>query len=113
MSEQSLPSLVRNRLAELNISPTEAARRSQGLVSAETLRLIARGAHNGQLRSTVPQGIALALEVPLADVLAAAGMPERHGRWDWPHRFDVLDPHERRVVESVAASIMAAKEKAR
>lgn len=111
-----LQDLVLRRLAELGIpgsamSVRSAAERARGLLSYETLRQIARGEHSGDITDRTAEGIALALDVPAAQVYAAARVPRPLTRWHWPARFDRLDPAQRRVIEDVAGVILEAYEK--
>lgn len=111
-----LQDLMLRRLAELGepgspMSLRQATERARGLVSYETLRQIARGEHSNRITDTAAHGIAAALDVPLQDVYNAARVPRPLTRWQWPARFDRLDPAERRIVEDVAAALLEAREK--
>lgn len=113
-----LQHLVLTRLAELGdrtgpLSGREAARRSNGLVSHELIRTIARGQHSGRITDRVAEGLSLALQVPAARIYDAAGIDQPKGRWHWPDRFERLDLAERRLVEDVAAGLLEAREKGR
>lgn len=116
---QSLQTLVLSRLQALGdetgpMTAREAARRSEGMVSYETLRNLARGVrHTGRITDRVAEGISLALQVPVAKVYEAAGAPVPGERWKWPQRFDRLDPAQRSLVEDVAAALLEAREKGR
>jgi len=111
-----LQQLVLARLIDLGdesgpLSIRAAAERSRGAVSHENLRKIARGTHSGRLNDRTAEGLAIALDLPIAEVYRAAKVPRPHTRWLWPERFDRLDAAERRVVEEVAATILEAREK--
>jgi hypothetical protein len=111
-----LADLVLRRLAELGepgspLSLRRAAERSQGLISYELLRRISRGEHGGGISDRVAQGLSIALDVPIKDIYMSARVPRPESRWILPARFDRLDAAERRVVESVAAAILEAREK--
>lgn len=114
-----LQHLVLTRLAELGsrsgiaMSGREAARRSRGLVSHETIYQITRGEHSGRITDEVAQGLSFALEVSLQEVYDAAGLQAPQGRWQWPAKFERLDQSERRLVEDVAAALLAARDKGR
>ncbi len=117
---ERLQDLVVTRLRELGSSPgkpmsaREAARRADGMVSYETLRNLARGVrHTGRITDRVAHGIARALQVPPSQVYEAAGVLEPGDRWEWPQRFDRLNPAQRQIVEDVAAAIMEAFEQGR
>ena len=111
-----LQNLMLRRLAELGepgspMSVRAATERARGLASYETFRAIARGEHSNRISDSTAQGLATALDVPLQDIYNAANVPRPMSRWQWPARFDRLDPAERKVVEDVAAAILAAREK--
>lgn len=111
----TLQHLVLDRLRDLGdrsgpLSTRLAARRSGGKVSYETLRKIARGEHSGDISDDVAQGIALALEVPLSQVHAAAGQRPALGRFELPRRADRLTAAERRTVIAVVDSLLNARE---
>ena len=125
MSEESrqapmsrLQELIRTRLAALGdrgqpMSHREAARRSRGAFSNETLSAILRGDHRGGITDRIAHGLAEALEVPVDDVYAAAAVPMPETRWRWPERFDRLPPAWRRQVEDHAAGLLEAYDKGR
>lgn len=111
-----LQNLVLRRLADLGtpgnpLSVRAAAERARGLVSYEVLRQIARGEHSGNITDRTAEGIALALDVAAAHVYQAARIPRPLSRWQWPARFDRLDPAQRRLVEDVAGALLDAYEK--
>lgn len=101
-----LRDLVLSRLEELGpvgepMSAREAARRSGNHVSYGTLHKIVNGTHSGRLRDSVVEGIATALEVPVARVYEAAGIPAPQGRWRLPPRFDRVPIKHRRMFEDL------------
>jgi hypothetical protein len=111
-----LQQLVVRRLHDLGdatgpMSAREAAKKSRGLISYETLRVIARGDHSGRISDDTAQGLAFALDVPLSQVYEAASAPQPTSRWELPPRFDRLDQSQRRVVEAVAAAMLEAYER--
>jgi hypothetical protein len=113
--QTSLQQLVVRRLHDLGdatgpMSARAAAARSRGLVSYETLRVIARGDHSGRISDDTAQGLAFALDVPLSQVYEAMSTPQPTKRWELPARFDRLSPAQRKVVESVAAAMLEAYE---
>lgn len=108
-----LQHLVLTRLAELGergkpMSARAAAKRSHGAVSYDTIYQIANGKHTGRLTDSVAEGIAAALEVPVARVYDAAGAPRPSGRWLLPERFDRLNTEQRRLVEELCAALLKA-----
>lgn len=114
----SLKELVVTRLVELgdsgeSLPATSAAAKSRGMVSAETIRLIGRGKHGGKISDRIAEGLAMALDVPLAEVYRVAGVPRPGSRWQWPERFDRLGPRQRELVEDVAAAMLEAYEQGR
>jgi hypothetical protein len=111
-----LQNLVLRRLAELGtpgspMSVRQAAARARGRLTYETLRLISRGEHSGNISDRTAEGVALAIDVPVKEVYAAARVPRPESRWTLPERFDRLDVAQRRLVEDVAAALLEAYEK--
>lgn len=100
--------LVRERLSELGLSSRAAAQRAEFLLTHETISVIARGGHSGQLTARVARGLSQALQVPEEQIWAAAGRPALGKPWIMPERFHRLTLPQRRVVESVAAAILEA-----
>jgi hypothetical protein len=112
-SASNLQELVDRRLTELGsgrgpMSTRQAAARSDGKVSYETLRLIKIGQHSGSISQEVAEGIAQALEVPVADVLKLAGRRIPQGPFQLPRRAETLTKSERAVVLSVVDAILDA-----
>lgn len=112
----TLQDLVLMRLAALGdesgpMSLARAADKSRGRVSQENLRRIARGEHQGKLRDTTAEGLAMALDVSVAEVYRVAGLPRPGKRWVMPEKFDRLSADERRRVEEVALAILIAYER--
>lgn len=111
-----LQQLVLRRLADLGepgrpISIRAAAERARGLTSHHTLTAIAKGEHSGRISDRTAEGIAAALDVPVARVYDAAGVPRPFGRWQWPEKFDRVRPEDRLVVEDLAAALLRAEER--
>jgi hypothetical protein len=109
----TLQQLVVRRLHELGdqtgpMSAREAANRSRGNVSYETLRHMARGEHSGQITDRVAQGLAFALDVPLSSIYEVTSTPQPKTKWVLPARFDRLNPAQRKIVEAVAAAMLDA-----
>lgn len=105
--------LVLTRLAELGepgkpMSAREAARRSHNGVSYDTLYQIANGKHTGRITNRTAEGIAAALDVPVARVYDAAGAPRPQGRWLLPEEFDRLTVEQRRLIEDLCSALLAA-----
>lgn len=112
-SASNLQELVDRRLTELGsgrgpMSTRQAAARSGGKVSYETLRLIKIGQHSGSISQEVAEGIAEALEVPVTDVLTLAGRRIPQGPFVLPRRAETLTKSERAVVLSVVDAILDA-----
>jgi hypothetical protein len=112
-SADNLQELVDRRLTELGsargpMSTRQAAARSGGKVSYETLRLIKIGQHSGSISQEVAEGIAEALEVPVTDVLHLAGRRIPQGPFVLPRRAETLTKSERAVVLSVVDAILDA-----
>lgn len=95
------------------MSHREAARRSRGAFSNETLSAILRGDHGGGITDRIAQGLADALEVTVTEIYEAANVPQPDTRWRWPERFDRLTPAERRKVEDIAAGFLEAYDRGR
>ncbi len=113
-----LQQLVERRLRELGdhrgpMPSRRAAARSQGKVSYETLRLLRIGQHSGAISQEVAEGLALALDVPVATVLQVAGQRIPQGPFVLPRRADTLTKSERAVVLGVVDAILDAAEKDR
>ena len=111
-----LQELVARRRAALGapgqpLSYKQAALRSRGLVSHEQIRKIELGQHGGNISDRIADGLAMALEVPVAEVYRAANTPRPAGRWHWPARFDRLPDGDRRLVEDVANGLLSAYER--
>lgn len=108
--------LVLTRLAELGergkpMSAREAAKRSDGAVSYDTLYKIVNGRHTGRLTDPVAEGVAKALDVPVSRVYDAAGAPRPQGRWLLPERFDRLTTEQRRLIEELCGAFLEADAK--
>jgi hypothetical protein len=117
---RDLQQLVEARLADLGdrrgpLSARAAAARSEGKVSYETLRLIARGEHSGKLSDDTVAGLALALDVPRSQVLAAMGrtMSGPMRPFEAPDRWQRLTHRQRQLVVSVGDALLAAYEQGR
>lgn len=105
-----LASLVTERRAELGISLREAADRSGGLVSKSQIAAIERGETTTVTDKTV-RGLALALDVPVPRVWAAAGVrPSRLRPFEVPERANRLNARERRLVLTLIDTLLAAHE---
>lgn len=105
--------LIMRRQAELGeegapMSGRELARRSGGRVSFGTIANIVNGRHTGRITDRIAEGLAAALDVPVADIYDAAGAPRPQGRWLLPERFDRLTLEQRRAVEELCAVILDA-----
>jgi hypothetical protein len=114
----SLAELVAQRLAALGdksgpMSLRAAVERSRGRLSLENLRRMARGEHQGNFADRTAEGLALALDVPVAEVYRVAGLPQPSGRWEWDAKYDRLDLKHRRIVEDVADGFLDAYEQGR
>lgn len=115
---RDLQQLVERRLRELGdhrgpLSTRRAAARAEGKVSYETLRLLKIGQHSGAISHEVAEGIALALDVPVATVLQVAGQRIPLGRFVLPPRAETLTKSERAAVLSVVDAILQAAEQDR
>lgn len=86
----------------------EAARRSRGAFSHETLASIVSGRHGGGLTDRIAAGLAEVLEVDLDQVYAAAGVPRPLSRWHLPDRFDRLNHAQRKLIEEMASALLKA-----
>lgn len=108
-----LRDLVLTRLEELGepgrpMSARAAARRSHGGVSYDTIYQIVNGKHSGRLTDQTAEGLAAALEVPVARIYDAAGAPRTLGRWMLPERFDRVSIENRRRIEALIAALLEA-----
>ncbi len=110
---RDLQQLVERRLKELGgqrgpMSARQAAARSEGRVSYETLRLLLRGQHSGSIERETAEGVALALDVSVETVLRLVGQRIPLGPFVLPKRADTLTPPERAAVLSVVDAILGA-----
>jgi hypothetical protein len=102
-----LQQLVKDRMAELDLSFREAARRSGGKVSSSTLNNIAIGRQGKHLDDSTLQGIALALDVSQSKVRAVAGTsPDKPVPIRWPKDVDRLTDRQRRAVLDVITAFL-------
>lgn len=109
---ESLQELFRRRQRELGVqgnplTTREVWLRADGRVSYETFRRIEKGTHT-KIGDEVADALAIALDVPVSTVLAAAGQRPRLGKFELPRRADRLNEDERRVVVSVVDAILTA-----
>lgn len=113
-----LQDLVLKRLDELGgtdgpMSLRDAAGRSDGLMSYETIRSVVRGTHSGRISDRTAEGLGRALQVPVGRIYAAARQPQPQSRWVLPERFDRLDQAQRRLIEDIAGALLDAYDKGR
>lgn len=108
-----LQRLVRERMAELGLSYRRAAAKSDGKVSHGTLNTIATGRHSWRLDDSTLEGIALALDVPVATVRAAVGRAQRAPETEFvlPQKANRLSHAERRAVLAMIDALLLAAEK--
>lgn len=111
-----LRELVLTRLNDLGVkgrpmSARQAALRSAGGVSYDTLYAIANGRHTGRLRDDTARGLADALDVPVERVYEAAGVPRPQTRWQPHERFDRLTIEQRKLLESMGAALLEAEQR--
>jgi transcriptional regulator with XRE-family HTH domain len=101
--QTELGRLIADRLNELGLSYRSAADRSGGAVSHATLNalVLGRGNVSRRLNDRTLVGIATALDLPLSDVRAAAGVTA-----DEPMEF-VLPPAAARLSSRGRAAILA------
>lgn len=105
----TLQRLVANRLAELDLTFRAASRKSGGLVSHASLNNIALGKHTGGISDDVARGIALAIDVPLSEVLEAAGKSGvEPTEFRLPKRASQLTPAQRRLVLNMVNALLDA-----
>lgn len=109
MQQESLADLIRRRLGELERSSRSAAALSHGLVSHFTLSRHAAG-QTRKLTHRTAQGIALAIDVPLDEVMAAAGLPMTPGTFELPARSHLLTHKERLAVIAVIDALLDARD---
>lgn len=117
---RNLQQLVLDRLTELGdrrgpMSTRQAALRSRGQVSYETLRLLAKGEHSGRLEEDTVAGLALALDVPRSRILAAMGqqMLQPLPPFELPKRAQQLSRAQRKVVLAVVEGLLSSYEHGR
>lgn len=83
------------------------------MVSYETLRLLKLGRHSGAITHEVAEGLALALDLPVATVLQVAGQRIPLGPFELPARAETLTKAERAAVLAVVDAILQAAEQDR
>lgn len=110
---ESLAALIQRRLHELGdesgpLSLRRAAQKSSGLLSSETLRRASLGM--AETSDKALRGLSLALEVPVAEVYRAAGVPRPWGRWELPPEFDRMPPKNRVQFEVLMSAFLEALE---
>jgi hypothetical protein len=76
VADTDLPSLVRRRLLELDISAEQASRLAQWAIAPETIEHLATGRRSGLVSDRLAGALARALGVPENRVRRAAGLPE-------------------------------------
>ncbi len=111
---RDLQHLVLDRLATLDISQREAARRSNGMITYTTIGMIASGRHSGHISERTAQGLALALDIPESKVRDAAHMTRRTPQTEFrlPRKANRLSPRSRRAVLSMIDALLAEQESA-
>lgn len=103
---ESLPAFVNRRMIELGItSVRQLARLSRGGVSHEIANRVVRGTHTGNLAPETARALATALQVPVADVWAAAAVTWYDGA-ELVATVRRLSPVDRRRVEEFARSLL-------
>lgn len=108
MQQETLSQLITRRLSELDRSARAAAENSHSLVTHFTLSRHARGEVR-KLGLRTAQGMALAIDVPLDEVLRAAGMPMTPGPFELPARAHLLTSKERTAVVAVVDALLDAR----
>lgn len=115
MTTTDLSRLVRDRLAELDLSYRQAAGRSRGLISHGTIGAIATGKHGGDLAEQTLDGLALALDVSRRQIEEAAGVyrvrPAEPFRL--PEELNRLGRKERALLVQMGMALLAAREEGR
>lgn len=118
---ETLQQLVERRLYEMGMSRGRGEslkllevwhslpedERGKRPVSYETVRRIVRGEHRN-IGDRAADALATMLDVPVGEVLKAAGQRPRLGRFDLPRRADRLNERERNVIVSVVDTILSA-----
>lgn len=88
----------------------QVALRSGGRISHEIIRQIEMGRRPARMSDEKLEGLAAALGVQPSVVYEAAKVPRPGTRWRWPERFDRLPEEDRRLVEALAAKLVALRE---
>jgi hypothetical protein len=112
MTTTDLARLVRERLAEEDLSYRTAAARSRGLITYSTVGAIASGRHGGALSERTIDGLALALGVPRRRIEEAAGVyRERPAEpFRLPEELNRLNRKERALLVQFGSALLAARE---
>ncbi|GAA1281903.1 hypothetical protein [Saccharothrix xinjiangensis] len=114
--QETLQQLFRRRQRELGekvgepdgLSVHAVWLRCNGQAGRETFRRIWEGTRTRITDSTV-DALAMALDVPASEVLAAAGQRPRLGAFTPPRRWDQLTARERQVLLDVADALLDAR----
>lgn len=103
----TLPELIKNRMAELELSYRDLARAAGGLVSHGTIHAIASGRHAGHYDDKTLQGIALAINLPQSKVREAAGMdPRTPTEFRLPKKANRLTASERKAILAMVDALL-------
>lgn len=117
-----LEKLVNDRLTELGdrsgpLSFRRAAERAgrdrsgRLLISHQMLQLIANGKGSKRYSPRVLQGVALAIDVPLSQVLEAAEQEPRETEFRLPKKAAKLTQADRKAVEALVNALLDAHER--
>jgi transcriptional regulator with XRE-family HTH domain len=74
IADETMQTLVANRLVELDLSLRQAAARTEGMITFVTIGNIARGYTPDRYSAKTLRGLALALDLPLSRIQAVAVM---------------------------------------
>lgn len=116
MTTTDLTRLIRDRLAELDLSYRAAAARSRGMITHGTIGAIATGKHGGGLSEQTIDGLALALDLPRTRIEKAAGIyrEERPAEpFRLPEELNRLTRKERSLLVQLGSALLAAREEGR
>lgn len=108
-ASETLSQLIERRLVELERSARTGAAMSHGLISHPYLSRLRRGLVPKVVEPKLAQGIALAIDVPVDQVMAAAGQPMTPGEFKLPARAQRLTGKERDAVLAVIDALLAAR----
>jgi transcriptional regulator with XRE-family HTH domain len=109
IADETMQTLVANRLVELDLSLRQAAARTEGMITFVTIGNIARGYTPDRYSAKTLRGLALALDLPLSRIQAVAEQGAGGGGTPFilPDKARWLTARDRRAVIAVMNALLA------